>query len=390
MKRGFLNGNKVKQRALYPLPSPNANSNSNISTNANADRDGANINSQMRYTKSEAHKTDHSPASIVFTTIPPRPDPDGQSEWIALGDAKKRVLGVPGYPRALPSMDGESVAYEVRDAGAHEKGMGLGVFATRDIDAGALIFAERPLLVIPVNSGRLATSDSNIENTLAIAVGRMRAGSRDAFMQLANCHNDEGPLLGIVRTNGWIVRELSDEGEGTDKAYTAICKIAARINHSCMPNIHARFDLASFAFYIRAARGIKAGEQLFHSYCSVNLPLTARRAALAPYAFTCACHACTHASPTSDTLRREFATRVEAYRRMSDAWVGKKASKKVDEGVVRELEEFRKELVSEGLDGTRTYGVMLSAILRLYMNSGRIGEARVLVEEMRQRQRLEG
>ncbi|KAH9474892.1 hypothetical protein JR316_0013360 [Psilocybe cubensis] len=146
-----------------------------------------------------------------------------------------------------------------------------------------------------------------------------------------------------------------------------------------MPNNRSRIDLASFVFHIRAARGIKAGKQLLHCYCPVYFPVSVRRAALVPYAFTCTCRACIHASPTSDTLRREFATHVEAYRRMSEAWVGKKTSgwgKKVDEGVVRELKVFRKEL---------TYGVMLGAISRLYMNSGRIREARVLVEEMRQR-----
>uniref|UniRef100_A0A8H7XUK6 Uncharacterized protein n=1 Tax=Psilocybe cubensis TaxID=181762 RepID=A0A8H7XUK6_PSICU len=244
--------------------------------------------------------------------------------------------------------------------------MGLGVFATHNINAGALMFAERPLIVIPVINSRLhaigkpasaldINSDStalarDIEDVLAITMGLMRAG----------------------------YRELGNERKGTDKAYTAVYKIVARINHR-----HA-YTKPNYLNWISETK-LNAQQPLPHRPRLLRVPYTRRagnQSGKTALALLLPC-----LLPRLRTTRRtralrihiEFATHVEAYRRMSEAWVGKKTSgwgKKVDEGVVRELKVFRKEL---------TYGVMLGAISRLYMNSGRIREARVLVEEMRQR-----
>ena len=87
---------------------------------------------------------------MLFTTIPsatasgPR-DPDGHSEWIVYGPTKAKVFNTPGFPKPVPKPEGTLPAYIIKNT----PDMGLGVFATRDIMMGELIFAERQLLVSP-------------------------------------------------------------------------------------------------------------------------------------------------------------------------------------------------------------------------------------------------
>ena len=187
-----------------------------------------------------------------MTSIPSKPftgplDPDGHSEWIVYGPTKAKVINAPGYPQPVPKPKGTQPAYIIKPS----PNMGLGVFATRDIKMGELIFAERPLLVSPrsnigVNVGSLEQYDWKTqiaiammewEKTLEIAVGRMEPEDRKAFMELANSHKEDGsgPILGIIRTNGFMVG--GDIYDGPEKradghnAYSAVVKIGSRINH---------------------------------------------------------------------------------------------------------------------------------------------------------------
>ena len=57
------------------------------------------------------------------------------------GWMKRKVLSTPGFPS--PIQHPPKIVHEIRQV----KGRGLGVFATKDIQAGDLILAERPLLV---------------------------------------------------------------------------------------------------------------------------------------------------------------------------------------------------------------------------------------------------
>ena len=70
---------------------------------------------------------------------------------------------------------------------------------------------------------------------LGIALKRMTNENREAFMALANSYTEDGsgPILGIVRTNGYQVPGLYDSGDEDDNAgaYTAVLKVMSRINH---------------------------------------------------------------------------------------------------------------------------------------------------------------
>ena len=202
----------------------------------------------------DANKVDHSAGVLLMTTIPSRTsngplDPDGHSEWIVHGPTKAKVLNAPGYPQPVPkpkASNGIQPAYIVKSF----PGMGLGVFATRDIKMDELIFAERPLLVSPRSSigvnipnveqydfkTQMAILMMEWEKTLEVAVGRMVPENRKAFMELANSHKEDGsgPILGIIRTNGFGMAEIFDGPEkraDRNNAYSGVIKIGSRINH---------------------------------------------------------------------------------------------------------------------------------------------------------------
>ena len=207
---------------------------------------------------------------LVFTTIPtkmftgPR-DPDGHSEWIVHGPTKAKVINAPGYPQPVPKSKasyGTQSAYIIKST----PDMGLGVFATRDIKLGELIFAERPLLVSPRSTVGLSLANTqhyNLktqmailmmewEKTLEVAVGRMEPEDRNAFMELANSHKDDGsgPILGIIRTNGFRVGSNIFDGPEIradgNNAYSGVIKIGSRINHRY---VYLVFFLCAFDHY---------------------------------------------------------------------------------------------------------------------------------------------
>lgn len=200
---------------------------------------------------SESDATITSQPAIV--TIPARlvgqpPDPDGHSQWIVNGSTKNKVLNAPGYPQPVPKSPGKS--YEVKSTPT----MGQGVFATRDIPMGGIIFAERPLIVSPraltpfskVNHEDYSLADYTKivmferEQLLEAAAERMEPETRARLMALMNSHAEDGsgPINGIVRTNGYQVSNLRD-GDGEFKEedtsnpyyYSVLCDVGSRINH---------------------------------------------------------------------------------------------------------------------------------------------------------------
>ena len=83
---------------------------------------------------------------------------------------------------------------------------------------------------------QMAISMMEWERTLEIAVGRMEPEDRNAFMELANSHKDDGsgPILGIIRTNGFKVSNIFDGPKmraDENNAYSGVIKIGSRINH---------------------------------------------------------------------------------------------------------------------------------------------------------------
>jgi len=96
-----------------------------------------------------------------------------------------------------------------------------------------------------------------------------------------------------------------------------------------------------------ASRDIKAGEQLFYTYCDVLSTAAERKLSLARYGINCTCAACANATPETDALRRTFGARVRAYFYCTAAWHSNGDSP--NESTLKEMFEFQKEMIKEGL-----------------------------------------
>ncbi|KAF8870756.1 hypothetical protein CPB84DRAFT_829378 [Gymnopilus junonius] len=294
MKRGFLN-------------KPKAQINADKSTGASSSGSSASGVKSVEIDKGLAKKdfvlpktgvTSDQPAkpefaSLTFVTIPPRrpgypDDPDGHTELIfpKAGGTLNKILVTPGHPMPIPKSAQRN--YVIKPI----EGMGLGMFAERDIPKGEIIFAERPLLCMTlairnaVLDGPIiskvpplevqATYMNLIETRMGHALSRMSDVDQEAFMKLADCHEGEpncGPLVGRLRTNVYASTnriwddlriQKSPGATSMEKyGYEIIGKNASRINHSCTPNTGHYLDLASFSLVFLALKPIKAGEQVF-------------------------------------------------------------------------------------------------------------------------------
>ena len=151
----------------------------------------------------------------------------------------RQVAATPGYPAEL--IHPESICCRVRPSP-----YGLGLFATRHLSLGELIFTERPLTITPTylrtpelehhvqglapDMRGQAILDEWERRFLRPLVSRLRLEDKEAFMDLANCHlaDGSGPILGVIRTNG-LDPGLVDPLTGDE--YAAVCKTMSRINH---------------------------------------------------------------------------------------------------------------------------------------------------------------
>ncbi|KAF9532763.1 hypothetical protein CPB83DRAFT_880434 [Crepidotus variabilis] len=316
---------------------------------------------------------------LMFTTIPQPEDGDGYSEWLVQdGKTKAKVVRAPGYPARIPKprLVNMAIVKEVPD-------MGFGLFTSCDIMRGELIFAERPLLVSPrgfptldvpgyTQEQQRQLSMLQFEAHLKIALGRMSASKQKAFMALANNHTEDGsgPILGIIRTNGYMI-DLGDDDDPDSvfNHYSAMGELASRINHSCQPNIKQEFDCASFSLQFYANRDLKAGEQLFYSYCYINTGVAERRAELAPHGVVCKCSSCVNATPASDKLRLTYIQESSKLHQLALAnW---KQGQKTDPKVFAAMLKLERDMINEGLHGEDPFYTLLVTIAGSYKFAGR-------------------
>ncbi|KAG6826673.1 hypothetical protein H0H93_016323, partial [Arthromyces matolae] len=135
------------------------------------------------------------------------------------------------------------------------------MFATCDIAMGDLIFAERPVLVMPrkmmilnVDPGAVSVDEipdaqtiqmhiAQREKFLEVLVERMEERDQEEFYELFNSHTEDGsgPILGRVRTNGFAVI-FGDEK--TAEPHSATFLKGSRMNHRFFS---FRFSLQTFA-----------------------------------------------------------------------------------------------------------------------------------------------
>ncbi|KAJ7575640.1 hypothetical protein C8J56DRAFT_410128 [Mycena floridula] len=261
---------------------------------------------------------------LLMTTMPPPDHPklpnrsDGFTEcWIS-GYIKKACLKFPGFPAEVP----RPVIPAHRIAKTATKG--LGVFATRKILAGELLFAERPFFITPSNlevpqqafeGGYSQDQLQQIalherERRLEALFHRIDSNEVKArLMALHNSHKHDGSgsIQGIIRTNAFGAPDplRHKENKGGKVDHSILCDQGSRINHSCTPNSGYDWDAASFSIKFWAIRDVEEGEEITYSYvrCGIAASSAVRQKALEPYGFRCTCTACLNPE-VSDARRR--------------------------------------------------------------------------------------
>jgi len=127
----------------------------------------------------------------------------------------------------------------------------------------------------------------------------------------------------------------------------AVFEIAARFNHSCIPNAFFSWHNLKQEERIYATRHIEAGEEITLSYCDPFYEHSQRRWELQHYGFVCVCPACTDLDDPKSfgAQSRERRWRLSEFDEVT-AYPGQ------FEDVLKAKVEMAKLMKEEGLSGT--------------------------------------
>lgn len=195
---------------------------------------------------------------------------------------------------------------------------GFGAHAARDIKRGTRIMSDSPLLTIPTNHLHLAWGP----------YCRLGNAQKEQFDTLFFWKNDELNLEQASRmylldpTDSAV--ESDDEEELVDehvrvmgifavnnfempKGALGVFPNGARLNHSCVPNVHHSFNPTLGKLTVHAVRDIQEGEELVMNYIGSRCHFWPREKRWeylrSKYGFTCQCEACSDPSLTPDNDR---------------------------------------------------------------------------------------
>ncbi|KAJ7198584.1 hypothetical protein GGX14DRAFT_536724 [Mycena pura] len=204
-------------------------------------------------------------------------------------------------PLRIPPSGPTTSNFFIADAGSK----GAGMFAARDIPAGALILVDRPVVVVPSS-----VSSSWKREAFDALLPRISQKSRDALLALANCHSlSKCPVIeGIALTNAFQIA-LPTPPLAAPQEYGGVFPDISRANHSCGLNTAVKWDLASFSVSMYSLRDVRAGEEIHNQYIDVLASRAERRAQLARYDFECMCVHCD--LPDEAAVARSDAARAE-------------------------------------------------------------------------------
>lgn len=106
-------------------------------------------------------------------------------------------------------------------------------------------------------------------------------------------------VINIWRTNSYML------DNGIDLDYAGIGLMAARLNHSCAPNVHTAYNSKSGHITVQAIQPIAAGDELCTAYINgAGEMRSERRAQLYMWGFECTCIAC--ADGRDESRRRDI------------------------------------------------------------------------------------
>jgi hypothetical protein len=207
-------------------------------------------------------------------------------------------------------------------------GEGLGCFSTTTIPAGTLILTETPLFNV---------REPRTNASVLSAFSHLTSAQQDRYLALhAPDPNNElvARVVGIFNSNAW-----------QTGSRTSIMPLAARFNHSCIPNASFAWNPRLSQITVYAVVAIPPNVQIKLSYELPYQTVNARREKLSAYGFVCSCSACACGAIASDVRRARMIVlnariRVAARRQMWASNVPKAALELVrllkEEGLVGE------------------------------------------------------
>ncbi|KAK7032041.1 hypothetical protein VNI00_013409 [Paramarasmius palmivorus] len=297
-------------------------------------------------------------------------NPDGWTECLINGFAKRKIVNTPSYPEPLPRPT-QSNCYRVQNI----PGKGRGLVATKDIKWGDLILAERAFIIIPATmptdigtipshfteAQRQQVSLLEMEKVMEMIYKSMPEEYQKAYMDLYNCHTEDGSgrLHGIFRTNAIAISDYYMPVKPGEPEKTGC--YCGTFNLST--NVEPHWDSPTFSMHLRAVRDIKKGEELCFSYISdLLVPASSRQRDLRSYGFECTCEACSDAA-ASDARRKEIRKISEPqfhfFTPSND--LKDQLGKKLVEPLFRGL----KLMETEGLQSREQYGESLSRLSQM-------------------------
>ncbi|KAH9949138.1 SET domain-containing protein [Amylocystis lapponica] len=213
-------------------------------------------------------------------------------------------------------------------------GKGMGMVAVRPIKAGELILAERPLYAARRTLSCAADQTNANGFFYRAALRGLSSRARTIILGLANTYpaGEYDVVPGILNSNCLEIRlpsvspwanMITDIATDTRdaEAYAGCFPTLSRANHDCTPSANYAFAPGTFVGELRAARDLRAGEEITIAYAPLCATRAERRTFLSNTRFfACACATC--ALPpagvlASDTRRmrvRELLSRLEGAR----------------------------------------------------------------------------
>ncbi|KAL8790201.1 MAG: hypothetical protein Q9213_000732 [Squamulea squamosa] len=202
------------------------------------------------------------------------------------------------------------------------EGKGQGYKAIRQILPGTKILEERPLFfVADVERGKWS---NRTRDSLIATVQGLGEADRGAFMNLSNLWGTaKDQILALFIVNNFQMTENDLRGRSQQGIFT----IAARFNHSCLPNAYASWNpvtLRGGRLTVFATKTIRVDDEIVINYQPNNTYKTrlARRKGLSEcYKFNCMCDACKEGqrrSQDSEYRRENMRKDVQRIRKLED------------------------------------------------------------------------
>ncbi|KAH8784313.1 hypothetical protein BGZ57DRAFT_925311 [Hyaloscypha finlandica] len=233
----------------------------------------------------------------------------------------KATLLLPSSSRHGTRVDAANFTRNVEISSSPGKGRGL--FATRDMEAGEVIMAEKSFCIVWANEEEALTSmtyDFRDDRIRVFPAGLCKAVVRrlidnpsqvSKFLDLYGDYRgtkskgqsgrdgDWGKAIDVFQVHDVVARNAF--GPDPRSASTGLWILASYINHSCLPNSEKEYvgDL----MLLRATRSIASGEEILHAY-DLSSDYDARvEALMRTWGVSCDCKLCVADKADSGEVR---------------------------------------------------------------------------------------